>query len=295
MIENGGHVSMINSEGDFLIGIDRKAAELLLKGHTGEPYSRVVHGRKCIIPHPTLTIANLAQPSIAFEVYTNKNLREVGFLNRLMPYFHQSQQLNFNSVNKSLQELYCNIILSLLSRFYTQNIHNEREVVRVHQDAQIIIDNFQNEIWDLKIKFPYMSGWLSKLTAQAVRFACAVHCWNSADDPVASCITREEIELGIIIARFSIDAAKFIFSELGLSAYVDAKTIADWLASMQEPKVRNQFACNPIPVSTVGKLTGLRGKRLRRALKYMEGYGWLAMLEKPNGRCWIVFNTRLLS
>lgn len=293
MKENGGHVSIINSEGDFLIGIDRKAAELLLKGHTGERFSRVVSGRKSIIPHPTLTIANLAQPSIAFEVYANKHLQEVGFLNRLMPYFHQLQHLNFYIANQSSQEVYNKVITTLLSKFYTQDIHNERAVVRMSREAHDVIRYFQSETEFLKIKSEFMSGWLSKLPAQAIRFACAVHCWNCADDPLASCITREEIEIGINIARFSIPAAEFAFSDLGLPAYMDARKIGDWLNSIRDPIVRNQFVCNPIPVSTIGKLTGLRGMRLRSALKYMEGRQWIVMLEKPSGRCWIAFNKKL--
>lgn len=176
-------------------------SELLLKGHTHEFYLRDTSYKQCIIPYPSLSIAILAQLSIAAKLYSNETLKDVGLLNRLVPYFHWSLFESYIPEIRSIIEEYNWKIKLLKEKFYTQDLNKERATICIDNTAMGHIQNFQNEIFELRNKFQFMSGWLSKLAGQAIRFACDVHCWNYASDPLTSYITQDEVKIGIEIGK----------------------------------------------------------------------------------------------
>lgn len=292
---NGGFAFIINAEGGFLNKLGSGCPELILKGHTHESYSRDTAYVNNIIPYPSLSICNLAQMSIASKIYAVKNLKAVGFVNRLIPYFHMNNFLPSLSVQSSFQEKYNNIIEMLLNRFYSQDMNEDRIIVHIESGSLGLIDSLSNEVPTIKRNCPWMSEWLSKLPGQAIRFSWDVHCWNCACDPLASCITREELAMGIWVARISIPHASFAFSENGLCAFMDALTVIEALQSIPNNYSRLKFINSPIDASVIRKMTGLPFKRLRMALVYLENSGILSMVENPNGNTLLTINPKLLS
>lgn len=101
--------------------------------------------------------------------------------------------------------------------------------------------------------------------------------------------------MGLKLARISIKHAAFAFSDMDLCAFLDAINIVKWLGCIPNNYSRNKFTNSPILVSKIEKMTGMHGKRLLRALNYLEGCGMLAIIVNPNGVSSLTINPKLLA
>lgn len=297
MIMNGGYSLIINSEGGLFLNLVNNGGELILKSHTQEVYIRDTAHRRIEIPNPSLSIVICTQPAIANNLYSNQYIKDVGLLNRFMPFFHFQNYPSKKLIQRYSTEEYDKKIEMLLNRFYTQDINEERAIMQIEAGANELINQFQQEINILITNHKYMSGWLAKLPGQAARFACDIHCWNNVDDPLLSNITHKEMEFAILLAKASIYHAEFAFADTGIIALMDGELIISKLQNINNYS-RMKFMNNPISETAFSRMTGLSHQRVRNALKYLEHNNYLSLIETHTGTCKVaitpnIFNVKI--
>lgn len=193
MEEQGGRISLLSPEGDWLQNVDGRhssgvaSAAVHKKGHTRETIT--VHRKKSgdiLIETPSLTIATSIQPGVLESMQQGQLLRQTGFYARFLwvkpPHGLGTRKTGRDvpSVDKNAVEVY-----NVLIRYLLNHIHEREEVLALSLSPEAKDVFYQMEgILERRVAddgdLAGIRDWAGKMCGAALRIAALFACVNQA-------------------------------------------------------------------------------------------------------------------
>lgn len=289
MEENGEAQLMASAEANGLEKLFfHKDTELILKSYGQEPYIYSNAKEHIELQHPTLNIATFGQFDVAVKLFTSPRLCNRGNISRIIPYVNTSTYLNkyrcYNRLYGNEDEIYMIKITKLYERFYTQDANAERYNIFVEKNGGKYIHSFMEELNNYPYNIEYLRPWVSKLHGQALRLALAFHLWENIDDPYGSPITEDEVIQGIMLAKTTINSARFLYSPHGITAALDAIKIIRSFQRINGINERRCFIQNGTDTTKIQQRTGISRININNALQYLSHFGWGVLFDDGSGK-----------
>lgn len=270
---------------------------LFLKAYTDEPFgNETATNGSVILQSPCLTICSYIQPGVAAELYSKEDLKDDGFLPRILPFFCLSKPTIHNSIyqgiNLELMSMYKNKIKSILDYCWEESregISREIEILQMTAAAQQEYSNFFHKVNSQthEGRFEHCKAFASKLAGHAVRLAGAVH-FLEHDKPWEKPIGSSAMRAGIALAEFYAEHAIFAFDKKQNDAFVYAKKIIDWI------KNRHVTDFNP-RVAQQGIAHGCKINQIEEGIYLLVKHNYLASYQNYKGKMIYIVNPNIFT
>ncbi len=288
LLTQGEACGVITAESDFLDKILLKTSgdsKFFNKLYTQEPYVVSSTREHQALNHPSLSMVNFVQLSIAYKLFSCDKLNNLGVTGRFLPFFsHVPPKHTCNAITEQQYTAEINKkIKKLLNLYYTQDGNAKRHTVLLERDAVSLIRQFENEVSSSII--PNMPNQahpgLRKLHGQAVRIAWAIHAWNY-DIPHQYPITTEEAAQAINICRYLLPHIRYAYDPRELQAHGNAIKIITNLQNINTSLGNKELLKGYITSRTIQQRTHIKAEQVNNALQLLERHGWLRIID--NGK-----------
>lgn len=284
--ENKGVINILDAEPIALRNFikDPKILNLLLYGHTDEPFSYSHAYKERKFKSLCINICILCQPGEAQKFLEDKNLSDRGLLGRFLPIFsNQTWKNEYGTLD--LGERYRSIIQSLL-RYFSSKGHIIE--FSISKEAQNLLQNISVENTQ-KIE-PYNS-FMGKITGLFIRLALAIHLWDFQYDNDSFEISLAELQDAItIVSAYVLPNVQFLYGKYNLSVYKMGYRILQRLYDISEPE---HYKINEgILVSTLKKVLHKNGTDLDIPLELLSNHNFIRVMKTQNGADKIIVHPR---
>ena len=210
---------------------------ILLKGYTMEPFgNETATNGSVTMQSPCLAICSYVQPGVAFELFSDEDLKDDGLLPRILPLFYLSktniQDAIPQDVDSELMAIYEQKINTILEYSWEDRGSGKREIeiLQLTDDARQEYLNFSHKV-SIQIhegRFGNCGAFASKLPGHSVRLAGAIH-FLEHDRPWDKPIGLTAMRAGIALAEFFAAHAIFAFDKKQNDSFVFFKKILKWV------------------------------------------------------------------
>ena len=277
--ENKEHAAFLQPEGDLMNDLidDKNLQELLLRGYTGEPWSRETTRTSITINRPCIQVTSFVQLDVASRFFSNKNLLANGLLARFIPclcagaLIHSSPNVSLQPYNKKIEDV--------LAIYGPRTTLNTVQYVQADSDAVALVYQFREYIkqnyfqWAPRDSHPF----LQKAHGLAARLALAYHIWCH-DDPVQHKLDETSMYVGISLVQTVLRDVFFVYAETGLRAYPLAQRILENLRNIS-PCETQWIIVNGISSADIAKRVGKRLVDVNNALHYLASRNYLMVYD----------------
>lgn len=295
LYSQGGHISFCDAEPHFLkCNICSNHASVLLSAHDHEYISyETKNSGKVSIEKPSITILQMAQPSVALNFYQNKcEDDDIGFTARFIPCFGQAyssdERESPDKVKNLLEEEFYPRITALLNRYFTQEHTQKKKIIITRLLLNNSIGKLENEMGQ-KIrsqKNVFMEPFLRKAHGQAVRYAAAIHAFNHAYEAIEdSVLSEDEIDLGVAIVRGLIPHAEYIFDRKKYTSKHNAIKVIDRLIN----STMNNGGLL-LDTRVISQMTNIKKEELFDALRILEDHNLCRVVPEPGRAAAVVIH-----
>ena len=230
LYENKGKASIISSEGgifDILAGMYSKNVnmDVFLKGYSGDSIRVDRMGRdSTIINDPRLSILLTVQPSVLKGLIKNEIYRGRGLTARFMYTYPTSKVGDRVYRTKPISEF---SYIDYANRIYNILDDEEEQIIKLSEDADILIEQFSNMLEPKLIsEYKQIGDWAGKLVGNVLRIAGILARANvefthaTLDDNEVPLVSKEIMQNAIKIGQYYLEHAKVSFSLMGSDAIV---------------------------------------------------------------------------
>jgi len=270
ILEQGGTFALVTTEGGGIIenigrygkGQSKAGLNTILKAFTGDTIT--VHrmgdsSRSFRVERALLTIIAACQPEVLASILTDKTLAGRGLLARFLyvvcPSLAGSRPSDTEvpPLDEKAAEAYKSLMLRILSDEETGDTEVSEEALEVynsfHSKVEPQLKKYAGEMAEMK-------GWGARCTGYLFRIAGLLHIVNAYErheSPLASQISREEMEASVQLMFFFISHAKAAFS---VKAVSDEDKNATYLL-----KKMVYLSCDDEPIKKKALIDATHGKR----------------------------------
>lgn len=148
----GECMGSITSEADMVKLLTKSTNDdfrkLVLRCYGQKPYMHSTAHSTTDLSHPALVLVCFVQPCEARKLYTSPLLKDVGILERIIPYFYSAPSFTVNndvnsghpaSVKSDAIRVYSAKMLALLEQYYTQDSHAPQITVEMTPEARRLV------------------------------------------------------------------------------------------------------------------------------------------------------------
>jgi len=263
MARNGGTLSILSSEGDFLeILMGRYAGDgkrsnnvgLILKGHCGDPFSQDRINRDSVeIARPLLTLGLAIQPFVLQGLISAEDMRGKGLLARFL-FVMPTSNIGFRdcdppAVPGEVKEIYRKGINALLHQDPPEEGEGDSHVLELSPEASDLFLRFQVEIEEKlrgHAEFGAIPDWGGKFVGHVGRIAGLIHIARHPFNPhrhVSADTVRRAIEIGEHLAIHALATFQLLGFDPKEAA---AKKLLNWIiqAEVQSFSKRDAHKAN---------------------------------------------------
>lgn len=285
MQENHGSLSLFSDEPDSLraaaglrYGKGNNLNMLLQSWSAGRVLiQRVTEDRRIEIPRAVFSIGVMSQPKFIAELFSNTNLADRGFLQRLLYCQPESKigarKFDVPSIPASVTEAYRAMIFDLLDESMKGG---DVKIIELDDSAKmeaaILFDEIESKLVG---EYQSIEGWAGKLFGQIMRIAALIHCTVTPVDKIAETpIDHMTMFNARCTADFLIAHAKGVFNGINASdGWQNVRYLWD--------KMRNTGKLE-LSLSEIAKISKFRGDDLHTYLIALEQEGLIKKRQEKN-------------
>jgi len=281
MADNGGVLSIISTEGglfEIFAGLyNNKGVNIdtFLKAHSGDPIRVDRKGREHEeVLKPALTVLLSAQEDVLDEILSNPSFRGRGLTARIL-YSKPVSQMGSRDFDTpimppELSVKYKRLIYSLLK--IPAQANQLPYLLQLDGDARIVFGkHFKWVEPQLVDDLSEMKDWGGKFVGATLRIAGILHCVRHYKAPHGHLVSADTMNRAIIIGKYFLEHAKYIFSLMGAD-----KTVQDAKYILQRLEGQNKSS---LKISEIQSLCKHFKKQteMQPALDLLMEYGYVKM------------------